>query len=175
MHPNPNPLPTPEQIAEGRAMVERATALPWRSFVVRTQIGEHIGHAIRANGRTVVVADGLFPEQGADAALIVAAVNSYLPYLDLCERVRALEEALKPFADACLDLEAAAMFGGLGSPEAGVWYPDSARFAVVHVSEENEAGEQTATFAGSDDDIGQYTMGDLRRARAALTQENDRG
>ena len=90
-------------------------------------------------------------DTNANAALIVAAVNA-LP--ELLERVRRLEEALKPFADEadkwanCIDKDAQEIL--IANP-----------IDVTVDSYGESDGLNDAAF----------TLGDLRRARAALNQE----
>ena len=93
-------------------------------------------------------ADGVQFE--ANAALIVAAVNA-LP--ELVERVRRLEEALKPFAD-----------------EADKWAncidKDAQEILIAHPI------DVTVDSYGEIDGLNDaaFTLGDLRRARAALKE-----
>jgi hypothetical protein len=87
--------PTPAQIAEGRELLAKATALPWH-LLPKDGRKPRVIYAADDDLRYIArCQDGpCFHSPTPDddnAELIWTAVNAYPAYLALCERVRALE------------------------------------------------------------------------------------
>ena len=80
--------------------------------------------------------------------------------------IEGLRAVLEPFVKALNTFEAQCLFGGLSSKGAGVYYPDNTKFSLVHVREDD-----TCSFCGTDDDIGTFTLGDLRKLLQATALE----
>ncbi len=78
---------------------------------------------------------------------------------------------IQPLIDAFRDFESEAMFGCLGSNEAGVYFPDTLRFALVHAKEgkaEFNGGGDGENEDDGERDIGSFTLGQLRALEQAF-------
>ena len=89
------------------------------------------------------------------------------------KEIEPYKEALHPFVEAYQRFEGECLFGGLGTPEAGVYFPDKTEFALAHVTEPDAEGNQFGRLRGSEDDVGVFTLGDLRKAEALICEDEE--
>ena len=163
---------TPAEISALRALAEKATPGPWRQHLVDDttvvdRFGEEIAQTFPEGGNNDDVDFATNTEQREDDAAFIAAARDALP-----RALDTLEAQAKTIAErdaeiALLEAKTAELRQALWpfAFEAGMWadhVPDDGRPTVL------EIGKTDAENYGSP---AQYSIGDLRRARAALAKE----